>query len=1117
MKKLLFIIFLLGVDFGQIRAQTIQQQYNTGTAIVSDSVTNAAALIHKWTMGGRYIDLWDFTKNVYDTLLISSVGVNGQRLADSMLLVVHYTDSINKYITPHQAQSFENVANKAIDFSVLNNTLYPTTSAVNTLLNLVAATKMNSADSNIYKGYASYYYLFNNYYTRTASDSRYVQNEVDPLSFHFIDSNTLKNPVTYSFYYNHLPISGRGLGTSGTSFYADSSVVVYANDSNINKGYCSWFYANTHFGTGSGTVTNIATTAPITGGAITTTGTIGFDYSFAGTFTNATWRGLAISDGFIASSSHWNQAYNKYLVSGLYSSGTITFTSNDATTWTVTGLPTSLPPNGLAGGDLTGSYPNPTLVATGTAGTYAYPSQVITDSKGRVTSITAGSAPSSGTVTSVTVGSVSPLFTTTTSNSTTTPSTTFSLIPQLQNLFFASPNGSTGNPAFRAMVVADLPAGTGTVTNVSSADGNLTVSSPTTTPTLTVVSAPKLQTARTINGTSFDGTANITVTVNPSGPAGGDLQGTYPNPTLVTVNATPATYGSGTLIPVITVDANGRATTITTATNAPSAASITGTLSVSHGGTGVVAATTINATSIVYGAANTVPAAAGTLTGGTIAAGVTLSSLTKLGVVNNATWQATKIGLLYGGTNADLSASGGTGQYLRQVSAGAAITVGTIAAADYTITTATPMTNGFLKGVGGLGTFVTAIADGDIASAANWNVAYTNRITSLTTTGNSGAATLISNVLNIPNYTAAGIGAVPTARLVSTTAPLSGGGDLSADRTIVLGTVGFANGGTGATTTWTVGSVLYSTGTVMAQDNNNFYYDPTNHRLSVGTNGDFGGTDAINAYGEIDLYQPNSSQGSLTVTNASMPGTSTSSSRGTGASPIVNNTADIIGDNAFWGYTGSTPAYKKLGGMVVKAVGASSDLGGEVHWYTKADNASTYQDASIYINNLGQPVVFGVAVTGVTGTGSAVLSASPALTGNPTVPNQTIGDNSTKAANTAYVDQYAPQYTTATTTATLTPTSSTANRRTPVYYNYTAQATAMVVANPTGSWQDMQVLAIKVLDNSTARALSFGANFDFGTATAPTTTTISKRIYMEFMYDGASAKFDYVTGGNNGF
>ena len=38
------------------------------------------------------------------------------------------------------------------------------------------------------------------------------------------------------------------------------------------------------------------------------------------------------------------------------------------------------------------------------------------------------------------------------------------------------------------------------------------------------------------------------------------------------------------------------------------------------------------------------------------------------------------------------------------------------------------------------------------SSATNWDTAYTNRITSLTTTGTSGAATLTGNTLNIPQY-----------------------------------------------------------------------------------------------------------------------------------------------------------------------------------------------------------------------------------------------------------------------------------------------------------------------------------------------------------------------------
>lgn len=51
----------------------------------------------------------------------------------------------------------------------------------------------------------------------------------------------------------------------------------------------------------------------------------------------------------------------------------------------------------------------------------------------------------------------------------------------------------------------------------------------------------------------------------------------------------------------------------------------------------------------------------------------------------------------------------------------------------------------------------------DITSSdiADWDNAYSNRITSLTTTGSSGAATLISNVLNIPDYSTGLSGYVP--------------------------------------------------------------------------------------------------------------------------------------------------------------------------------------------------------------------------------------------------------------------------------------------------------------------------------------------------------------------
>ena len=93
-----------------------------------------------------------------------------------------------------------------------------------------------------------------------------------------------------------------------------------------------------------------------------------------------------------------------------------------------------------------------------------------------------------------------------------------------------------------------------------------------------------------------------------------------------------------------------------------------------------------------------------------------------------------------------------------------------------------------------------------LLTAADWNTFYNkqNPIT-LTTTGNSGAATFIGGTLNIPQYTLAGLGGTPTTRTLTINGVTY---DLSADRTWSIADTGITslNGLTALSQTFSVGT-----------------------------------------------------------------------------------------------------------------------------------------------------------------------------------------------------------------------------------------------------------------------------------------------------------------------
>lgn len=110
--------------------------------------------------------------------------------------------------------------------------------------------------------------------------------------------------------------------------------------------------------------------------------------------------------------------------------------------------------------------------------------------------------------------------------------------------------------------------------------------------------------------------------------------------------------------------------------------------------------------------------------------------------------------------------------------------------------------------------------------------------------GGTGATTAGGALTNL--------GAAPLSRLISTTSPLQGGGDLSADRTLSILQAGTSQSGYLSSTDWNTfnnkqnaltnavtgtgvsGQVSYFNGTSTITGSNNYFWDATNNRLGIG-------------------------------------------------------------------------------------------------------------------------------------------------------------------------------------------------------------------------------------------------------------------------------------------
>lgn len=143
------------------------------------------------------------------------------------------------------------------------------------------------------------------------------------------------------------------------------------------------------------------------------------------------------------------------------------------------------------------------------------------------------------------------------------------------------------------------------------------------------------------------------------------------------------------------------------------------------------------------------------------------------------------------------------------------------------------------------------------------------------------------------------------------------------------------------------------------------------------------------------------------------------------------------------------------------------------------------------------------AVSGGGGSGGDVTGPASSTADRIAVFNGTTG-KIIKDGGVTVAGLRSPAIQAVTSSATVTPTFS------DDMVKITAQAAGLTLANPTGTAIPGLGMVIRIKDNGTARSIAYGTQYRAVGVTLPTTTIISKTLYLAMVYNSDDTKWDVL-------